>query len=92
MYVKTFEKMGLEAKAVGRISSGYTYCADTGVIQEEIFGSGYAAGVYISQILKLPKDKRVYVIGESGLEQELDAVGVAHAGGTVSSCPIPRFR
>jgi len=50
---------------------------------EEIFGSGYAAAVYLSSILKFPKDKRVYVIGEAGLEEELDSVGIAHAGGTV---------
>lgn len=52
--------------------------------QEEIFGSGYAAAVYLSSILKFPKDKRVYLIGEAGLEEELDTVGIAHAGGTVS--------
>ena len=65
-YLKTFEKLGIEA---------YT---------EEIFGSGYAAAVYLSSILKFPKDKRVYVIGEAGLEEELDSVGIGHAGGTVS--------
>jgi 4-nitrophenyl phosphatase len=52
--------------------------------QEEIFGSGYAASVYLSSVLKFPKDKRVYVIGEAGLEEELEANGIAHAGGTVS--------
>lgn len=48
-----------------------------------MFGSAYASAVYISKILKFPKDKRVYVIGQEGLEEELDKVGVAHAGGTV---------
>lgn len=37
----------------------------------------------MSKILKFPKDKRVYVIGQKGLEEELDAVGIAHAGGSV---------
>jgi len=52
------------------------------VTEEEIFGSAYASAVYLSKILKFPKDKRVYVIGQDGLEEELDKVGVAHCGGT----------
>ena len=47
-------------------------------------GSAYAAAVYISSVLKLPKDKKVYVIGMSGLEEELAEEGIAHIGGTVS--------
>ncbi|ORX33719.1 HAD-like domain-containing protein [Kockovaella imperatae] len=49
---------------------------------EEIFGSGYASAVYLSKVLNFPKDKRVYVIGEVGLEEELDSVGIGHSGGT----------
>ncbi|WWD16105.1 hypothetical protein CI109_100530 [Kwoniella shandongensis] len=49
---------------------------------EECFGSAYASAVYLSQVLKFPKDKKVYVFGEEGLEEELDAVGIAHSGGT----------
>lgn len=51
--------------------------------QNEIFGSAYASAVYMSKILQFPKDKKVYVIGQKGLEEELDAVGIAHAGGSV---------
>ena len=58
--------------------------AETDWKQEEIFGSGYASAIYLSRVVKMPKDKRVYVIGESGLEEELDSVGIPHAGGTVS--------
>ena len=36
-------------------------------------------------MLKFPKDKRVYVIGEAGLEEELETLGIGHAGGTVSA-------
>lgn len=50
--------------------------------QEEIFGSAYASAVYMSRILNFPKDKRVYVLGEKGLEDELDAVGIQRCGGT----------
>jgi 4-nitrophenyl phosphatase len=35
--------------------------------------------------MKLPKDKKVYVIGQDGLEAELDEEGVQHIGGTVCS-------
>ncbi|KAI1792459.1 2-phosphoglycolate phosphatase [Ganoderma leucocontextum] len=49
---------------------------------DEIFGSAYAAAVYISSVMKLPKDKKVYVIGMAGLEEELEEEGIAHIGGT----------
>ncbi len=53
------------------------------IIQSEVFSSSYAAAVYISKVLKLPKDKKVYVIGMEGIEEELDAEQVQHIGGTV---------
>jgi len=49
---------------------------------DEIFGSAYASAVYLAEVIKLPKDEKVYVIGEAGLEAELDAEGVQHIGGT----------
>ncbi|PYH47938.1 4-nitrophenylphosphatase [Aspergillus saccharolyticus JOP 1030-1] len=50
---------------------------------EEIFSSSYSASIYISRILHLPADKRkVFVIGETGIEQELRAEGVSYLGGT----------
>lgn len=50
--------------------------------QSEIFGSGYASAVYLSKVLKFPQDKCVYLLGEKGLEEELDSVGIKHKGGT----------
>jgi 4-nitrophenyl phosphatase len=50
---------------------------------EEVFGSSYSAAVYIARILKLPAPKnKVFVLGESGIEQELEAEGVPYIGGT----------
>ena len=53
---------------------------------EDIFGSAYSASIYISRILKLPPGKdKVFVIGEKGIEQELESEGVKYIGGTDES-------
>lgn len=52
--------------------------------QDEVFGSAYASAVYLSSVLKLPKGKKVYVIGMDGLEEELRDEGIDFIGGTVS--------
>ncbi|TBU41099.1 2-phosphoglycolate phosphatase [Dichomitus squalens] len=49
---------------------------------DEIYGSAFASAVYISSVMKMPKDKKVYVIGMAGLEEELDEEGIVHIGGT----------
>ena len=55
---------------------------------EEVFGSSYSAAIYISRILpksypELATTKRtVFVIGESGIEQELDSENVPHICGS----------
>ncbi|PGH23880.1 hypothetical protein AJ80_02129 [Polytolypa hystricis UAMH7299] len=50
---------------------------------DEIFSSSYSASIYISRILTLPADKpKVFVIGETGIEQELAAENVPFIGGT----------
>ncbi|GAA99236.1 uncharacterized protein L969DRAFT_86460 [Mixia osmundae IAM 14324] len=51
---------------------------------EEIFGSAYASVAYLKYVLDFPKDKKVYVIGEDGLEKELESEGIAYCGGTDS--------
>lgn len=40
--------------------------------------------MYINSVMKMPKDKKVYVIGMTGIEQELKEEGVAFIGGTVT--------
>ncbi|KAF8523688.1 p-nitrophenyl phosphatase [Hysterangium stoloniferum] len=52
------------------------------VEMDEIFGSAYASAIYLSSVVKLPKDKKVYVIGEGGIEEELKEEGFEHLGGT----------
>ncbi|KAH7328577.1 HAD-like domain-containing protein [Stachybotrys elegans] len=55
---------------------------------EDVFGSSYSAAIYISRILKLPADKRkVFVLGEAGIEMELASEGIQSIGGT-----DPNFR
>ncbi|KAH6687156.1 4-nitrophenylphosphatase [Plectosphaerella plurivora] len=50
---------------------------------EDVFGSAYSAAIYISRILNLPEGRRkVFVLGESGVEDELRAEGVDFIGGT----------
>ena len=51
--------------------------------QDEIYGSAFATAVYISSVMNMPKDKKVYVIGMPGLEEELDNEGITHVGGSV---------
>jgi 4-nitrophenyl phosphatase len=52
------------------------------VTEDEIFGSSYSAAIYLSRVLKFPKDKKVYVLGERGVEEELEAEGIQYCGGT----------
>ncbi|KAH8112779.1 2-phosphoglycolate phosphatase [Phellopilus nigrolimitatus] len=47
---------------------------------DEIFGSAYASAVYLSTVVKLPKEKKVFVIGMAGLEEELRNEGVNFIG------------
>ncbi|TIB68068.1 2-phosphoglycolate phosphatase [Wallemia mellicola] len=49
------------------------------VSTDEIYGSAYAATVYLKYKLK---SKKAFVIGMSGLEHELDTEGIEHIGGT----------
>ena len=50
--------------------------------ESEIFGSSYASAIYLSRVLRFPKSKKVYVLGERGMEEELEAEGISYVGGT----------
>ncbi|TFK68159.1 p-nitrophenyl phosphatase [Pluteus cervinus] len=59
---------------------------------DEIYGSAYAAAVYLSSVINLPKTKRVYVIGTSGLEEELQNEGFFVLGGSdPADCTLEPF-
>jgi 4-nitrophenyl phosphatase len=73
--------LGIPAEVVSEPNSAGQTLADSR--QNEVFGSSYSAAVYINRILKLPAPKnKVFVLGESGVEQELEAEGVPYIGGT----------
>jgi 4-nitrophenyl phosphatase len=65
-YKKKFDALGIECS------------------EDEVFGSSYSAAIYISRILKLGEQEKnkVFVLGESGVEQELQSEGVKFVGGT----------
>ncbi|KAI0462339.1 hypothetical protein LJB42_004429 [Komagataella kurtzmanii] len=52
------------------------------VTEEEIFGSAYASAVYLSTIVALPKERKVWVLGQSGIEDELHQLGYETLGGS----------
>ena len=52
------------------------------VSESEVFGSSYASAVYVRDILKLPKNKKVWVEGTEGLEIELQDAGYQTVGGS----------
>uniref|UniRef100_A0A7I4ATF6 phosphoglycolate phosphatase n=1 Tax=Physcomitrium patens TaxID=3218 RepID=A0A7I4ATF6_PHYPA len=50
------------------------------VSEEEIFASSFAAAAYLKSI-KFPSDKKVYIIGEAGIQLELKQAGINYIGG-----------
>ncbi|CAI5972230.1 unnamed protein product [Closterium sp. NIES-64] len=57
------------------------------VTEEEIFASSFAAAAYLTSI-NFPADKKVYVVGEQGIQLELDLAGVNHIGGPVGAVVV----
>lgn len=55
------------------------------VQDEEIFSSSFAAAAYMEQIRFKDTGKKVYVIGEAGILEELDLIGVPHLGGPIEA-------
>lgn len=51
---------------------------------EEIFSSSFAAAAYLEQN-PLPPGKKVYIIGQEGIGEELDLLNIPHMGGPADS-------
>ena len=47
---------------------------------DEIFGSAYCAAYYMKNNLKFPEDKQVYVVGMSGICEELESMNIKYCG------------
>lgn len=56
---------------------------------EEIFSSSFAAAAYLEQTKFKETGKKIYVIGEVGICEELDLIGVPHIGGPADSDKAP---
>lgn len=52
------------------------------VDEEEVFGSSYSAAVYLKDVIKFPPGRKVLIVGESGMEEELSNAGIEFVGGT----------
>lgn len=61
------------------------------VAAEEIFSSSFAAAAYLEQTKFKESGKKVYVIGEVGITEELDLIGVPHIGGPADSDKQPNM-
>ncbi|CAB9503702.1 Phosphoglycolate phosphatase 1A, chloroplastic [Seminavis robusta] len=61
------------------------------VAAEEIFPSSFAAAAYLEKTRFKERGKKIYVIGEVGICEELDVIGVPHIGGPSDSDKIPEM-
>lgn len=61
----------------------------TNVPAEEIFSSSFAAAAYLEKSGFKATGKKVYVIGEVGICDELDLIGVPHLGGPADNGRAP---
>ncbi|KAL7750504.1 hypothetical protein RI367_004278 [Sorochytrium milnesiophthora] len=55
---------------------------------DEIFGSSYSAAVYLKNVVRFPSDKKVYVIGQQGIVDELASVGIQSCGAEADKTPL----
>jgi phosphoglycolate phosphatase len=62
------------------------------VAAEEIFSSSFAAAAYLEQTKFKDTGKKAYIIGEVGIEEELDLIGVPHIGAGADSGKAPNMK
>ncbi|KAI8584723.1 hypothetical protein K450DRAFT_217692 [Umbelopsis ramanniana AG] len=48
---------------------------------DEIFSSAFATAAYLKNVVNFPADKKVYIVGMSGISEELKAEGIRSFGG-----------
>jgi phosphoglycolate phosphatase len=58
---------------------------------EEIFSSSFAAAAYLEQTKFGETGKKVYIIGEQGIGEELDLIGIPHIGGPADKDAQPNM-
>jgi len=58
---------------------------------EEIFSSSFAAAAYLEQTKFKDTGKKVYIIGEIGICEELDMIGVPWIGGPQDKDKVPKM-
>ena len=59
---------------------------------EEIFSSSFAAAAYLEQTEFKKTGKKVYIIGEVGIEEELDLIGVPYIGASSDNDKIANMK
>eukprot|EP00611_Tribonema_gayanum_P027658 TRINITY_DN6908_c0_g1_i1.p1 TRINITY_DN6908_c0_g1~~TRINITY_DN6908_c0_g1_i1.p1 ORF type:complete len:359 (-),score=122.68 TRINITY_DN6908_c0_g1_i1:477-1553(-) len=59
---------------------------------EEIFSSSFAAAAYLEQTKFKDTGKKVYIIGEVGIQEELDLIGVPHIGGPADAGKVVELK
>jgi len=85
---KTFFVTNISTKS----PSGYKKKFDSlglNVPTQEIFSSSFAAAAYLEQAQFKETGKKVYIIGEIGICEELDLIGVPWIGGPQDKDKVP---
>ena len=59
---------------------------------EEIFSSSFAAAAYLEQTKFKESGTKVYIVGEVGIEEELDLIGVPYIGAGADSGKAPNMK
>ncbi|QPG73289.1 hypothetical protein FOA43_000598 [Brettanomyces nanus] len=52
------------------------------ILKKEVFGSAYASAIYAKNIIKLPTEKKIWIMGGKGLEVEFNEAGYQTLGGS----------
>lgn len=61
------------------------------IFKNEVLSTSYLAAAYVKNVLKLPEDKKVYMIGMPGLVHEFDLLGIKTVGPGVRNYSFTLF-